>query len=111
MNEILIAQAQTHRQCSYITRACSNYVAYAPSDKPAVRGVQYLDIQLTIPAPPIYRSLENFRALKFLCDKFLRVKFSFSGPSTKMYHGIHRENLSCTKTRWMSTERAASATP
>ena len=49
----------------------------------------------------IYRSLGNFRGKKFSCDNFSRVKFSFSGPSTKMYH---RENLSCTKTRWTSTE-------
>ena len=48
-----------------------------------------------------YRSLGNFRGKKNLCDNFSRVKFSFSGPSTKIYH---RENLSCTKTRWTSTE-------
>ena len=52
----------------------------------------------------IYHSLGNFRGIKLSCDHFSRVKFSFPGPSTKIYHGIHRENLSCTKTRWMSTE-------
>ena len=42
--------------------------------------------------------------VKKLCDNLSRVKFSFSGPSTKIYHRVHRENLSCTKTRWTSTE-------
>ena len=51
--------------------------------------------------PVTYRSLGNFRGKKFPCDNFSRVTFSFSGPSTKIYH---RENLSCTKTRWTSTE-------
>ena len=51
-----------------------------------------------------YRSLGNFRGKQISCDKFSRVKFSFSGPSTKIYHRVHRENLSCTKTRWTSTE-------
>ena len=37
----------------------------------------------------------------FCMTIFSRVKFSFSGPSTKIYH---RGNLSCTKTRWTSTE-------
>ena len=40
--------------------------------------------------------VKNFRV-----TIFWRVKFSFSGPSMKIYH---RENLSCTKTRWTSTE-------
>ena len=41
---------------------------------------------------------------KFRVTIFLQVKFLFSGPSTKIYHSVHRENLSCTKTRWTSTE-------
>ena len=45
---------------------------------------------------------EIFVVQKFHVN-FSRVKFSFSGPSTKIYHRV-QENLSCTKTRWMSTE-------
>ena len=44
----------------------------------------------------VYRSLGNFRGKKISCDNFSRVKFSFSGPSTKIYHRVHRENLSFT---------------
>ena len=50
----------------------------------------------------MYRSLENFRAPKNSCDNFSRVKFSSSGPSTKIYHrSVLRK---CTQTRWTSTE-------
>ena len=38
-----------------------------------------------------YRSLGNFCGKKNSCDNFSRVNFSFSGPSTKIYHGSSRK--------------------